>query len=253
MVAFRASSPGSGQSLEFGSAGSRADPDATPPVNRSGRQKGSFDVGLRPEFFGGARLRCRPCRRDRSGPARPYDPRLQLHGGQRRAHRRGRLLCRPVSTNRPGPGADAPCGQAIFQPLLVFFVPLGIAVFMGFRIHTCSPRPRERCSSSMPPGRPDAGADLPGLHPRLDYARVLHHGGRVRLAVALRLHDPAQSRCHGLVHVHGRGRHLLRDRRQLVPASSALHFAISIIGVVIFAGLTAWDTQKIKEHVRSDG
>ena len=29
--------------------------------------------------------------------------------------------------------------------------------------------------------------------------------------------------------------------------SSALSFAISIIGVVVFAGLTAWDTQKLKE------
>ena len=30
-------------------------------------------------------------------------------------------------------------------------------------------------------------------------------------------------------------------------ASSAMQFAISAIGVLIFAGLTAWDTQKIKE------
>ena len=30
-------------------------------------------------------------------------------------------------------------------------------------------------------------------------------------------------------------------------ASSALQFAISVIGVVVFAGLTAWDTQRIKE------
>lgn len=30
-------------------------------------------------------------------------------------------------------------------------------------------------------------------------------------------------------------------------ASSALQFAISVVGVLIFAGLTAWDTQKIKE------
>jgi len=29
--------------------------------------------------------------------------------------------------------------------------------------------------------------------------------------------------------------------------SSGLDFAISVIGVLIFAGLTAWDTQKIKE------
>ncbi len=30
-------------------------------------------------------------------------------------------------------------------------------------------------------------------------------------------------------------------------ASSALNFAISIIGVIVFAGLTAWDTQKLKQ------
>lgn len=29
--------------------------------------------------------------------------------------------------------------------------------------------------------------------------------------------------------------------------SSALHFAISVIGIVVFAGLTAWDTHKIKQ------
>jgi FtsH-binding integral membrane protein len=31
-------------------------------------------------------------------------------------------------------------------------------------------------------------------------------------------------------------------------ASSALHFAISVIGVIVFTGLTAWDTQSIKEQ-----
>ena len=30
-------------------------------------------------------------------------------------------------------------------------------------------------------------------------------------------------------------------------ASSALQFAISVIGVLVFVGLTAWDTQQIKE------
>ena len=34
-------------------------------------------------------------------------------------------------------------------------------------------------------------------------------------------------------------------------SSSGLDFAISAIGVLIFAGLTAWDTQKIKEMYRS--
>ncbi|SIQ88136.1 hypothetical protein SAMN05880582_104165 [Rhizobium sp. RU20A] len=37
-------------------------------------------------------------------------------------------------------------------------------------------------------------------------------------------------------------------------ASSALNFAISAIGVLLFAGLTAWDTQKIKEmYFEADG
>ena len=34
----------------------------------------------------------------------------------------------------------------------------------------------------------------------------------------------------------------------LFLASSALQFAISVIGIVIFVGLTAWDTQSIKEQ-----
>jgi FtsH-binding integral membrane protein len=37
-------------------------------------------------------------------------------------------------------------------------------------------------------------------------------------------------------------------------ASSALQFAISVIGVVVFVGLTAWDTQQIKEmYYEADG
>ena len=37
-------------------------------------------------------------------------------------------------------------------------------------------------------------------------------------------------------------------------ASSALEFAISVIGVLLFAGLTAYDTQNIKEsYYEADG
>ncbi|MCC6918512.1 MAG: Bax inhibitor-1/YccA family protein [Alphaproteobacteria bacterium] len=35
--------------------------------------------------------------------------------------------------------------------------------------------------------------------------------------------------------------------------SGALSFAISVLGVIIFAGLTAWDTQKIKEQYYAGG
>jgi hypothetical protein len=40
----------------------------------------------------------------------------------------------------------------------------------------------------------------------------------------------------------------------LFVASSALQFAISIIGVLVFVGLTAYDTQRIKEtYYEGDG
>src|ERR1700719_4770683 len=40
----------------------------------------------------------------------------------------------------------------------------------------------------------------------------------------------------------------------LFLASSALQFAISVIGVIVFIGLTAWDTQQIKEmYYEADG
>jgi FtsH-binding integral membrane protein len=34
----------------------------------------------------------------------------------------------------------------------------------------------------------------------------------------------------------------------LFLASSALQFAVSVIGIIVFVGLTAWDTQRIKEE-----
>jgi hypothetical protein len=48
---------------------------------------------------------------------------------------------------------------------------------------------------------------------------------------------------------------ILASLVNLFLKSSGLDFAISVIGVVVFAGLTAWDTQRIKEmyDVNDDG
>jgi FtsH-binding integral membrane protein len=49
---------------------------------------------------------------------------------------------------------------------------------------------------------------------------------------------------------------ILASLVNLFMASSALQFAISVIGVVVFAGLTAWDTQRLKSdylYVAMDG
>ena len=39
-----------------------------------------------------------------------------------------------------------------------------------------------------------------------------------------------------------------KGKRKFFLASSALHFAISVIGVLVFSGLTAYDTQNIKNE-----
>jgi FtsH-binding integral membrane protein len=48
---------------------------------------------------------------------------------------------------------------------------------------------------------------------------------------------------------------ILASLVNILLASSALQFVISVVGVLVFAGLTAWDTQQIKEmyDVNDDG
>ncbi len=75
---------------------------------------------------------------------------------------------------------------------------------------------------------------------------VLHHGGFVRRAEPVGLHDQAQSDRHGLVPVHGPDRLIIAMVVNIFLQSPAMQFAISAIGVLIFAGLTAYDTQRLK-------
>ena len=82
----------------------------------------------------------------------------------------------------------------------------------------------------------------------VDRAGLLHHGCIVRRPEPLWLHDAEGFVGLGLVPDHGRHRHCDRLDRQLFLASSGLQFAISVIGVLVFAGLTAYDTQQIKEE-----
>ena len=80
-------------------------------------------------------------------------------------------------------------------------------------------------------------------------AGVLHHCRHLRGDEPLRLHDAARPVAVRLVPVHGPDRHHHRQLVNMFLASSALQFAISVIGVIVFTGLTAWDTQQIKEII----
>ena len=143
-------------------------------------------------------------------------------------------------------------GHAIYvSPLrwLIVLSPLALVFWLSARINydVGGERP-QRLHRLRGADRPvDVGA-AGGLHRRLVRARVLRHRGRLRQPQPVRLYDPAQPVGDGLVHDDGRRRPHRREPGQHVPLhSSGLQFGLSILCVIIFAGLTAWDTQSIKE------
>ena len=87
---------------------------------------------------------------------------------------------------------------------------------------------------------------LPGLHRNVDCPDLLRGLGGLPRAQPVGLHD--QEGFVGFRHLpdHGRGRAAGGDGDQHLPAVSAMSMAISAIGVLLFAGLTAYDTQRIK-------
>jgi uncharacterized protein len=141
--------------------------------------------------------------------------------------------------------------QAVYgSPLMwvIILAPLGMVLYLSARIGTMSV-----------PGAQTAfwifaalmGASLSSIFlvytGIVDRAGILHHRGLLRRAESVRLHDPEGPVGLGLVPVHGPDRRHHRDHRQPVPRLTALMFAISVIGVLVFAGLTAYDTQQIKQ------
>ena len=86
------------------------------------------------------------------------------------------------------------------------------------------------------------------LHRRVDRVDVLRHRRGLRRAQPVRLHDQARP-------VGGFGKFLIMGLVGLIVAmlinvflpSAAGSLIISVVGVLLFAGLTVYDTQKIKQ------
>ena len=143
-------------------------------------------------------------------------------------------------------------GQAIFSgplTIVLFLGTLGIVFFMSFRINKLQAEHGARCCSwSMPA--------LLGL--MLSSVFLAYTGASITRTFfisaasfgALSLYGYTTQRDLSPI-----GSFLIMGLFGLILAmivniflkSSGLDFAISAIGVLIFAGLTAWDTQKIKE------
>ena len=164
-----------------------------------------------------------------------------------------------VQTNAAGQLALTSFGQTIYGgPLMIvlFLATLGIVFFLSFRVHTLAP------STAL--GLFMLYAALLGVMLSSVFLTYTH------ASIARTFFISAAS--FGALSLYGYttqrdlspiGSFLIMGLFGLILAmlvniflkSSGLDFAISAIGVLIFAGLTAWDTQKIKEmyDVNDDG
>ncbi len=150
-------------------------------------------------------------------------------------------------------------GQTIFGgPMMIVLVlaTLGIVFFMSFRIHTLSP--------STAFGLFFLYAALLGVMLSSVFLTYTH-GSIARVFFisaasfgALSLYGYTTQRDlspFGSFLIMGLFGIILASLVNIWLGSAGLTFAISVIGVLVFAGLTAWDTQKIKEmyDVNDDG
>ncbi len=144
-----------------------------------------------------------------------------------------------------------PFGQAIlggFTPILLMLVTLGLVFFLSFRINTLQP------STAL--GLFMIYAGLLGLaltsifvvYTQVSIARTFFISAASFGALSLYGYTTQRDLSPiGSFLVMGLFGLILAMIVNMFLKSTGLDFAISAIGVLIFAGLTAWDTQKIKE------
>ncbi|MDX3927535.1 MAG: Bax inhibitor-1/YccA family protein [Shinella sp.] len=142
-------------------------------------------------------------------------------------------------------------GQAIYvSPLkwIVMLAPLALVFYMSFRIHTMSVAAAQTTFWVY--------AGLMGLS--LSSIFLIYTGASIVQTFfvsaaafgALSLYGYTTKRnlsAIGSFLIMGLFGLIIASLVNIFLQSSALEFAISAIGVLVFAGLTAWDTQKIKE------
>jgi FtsH-binding integral membrane protein len=138
---------------------------------------------------------------------------------------------------------------------VILFAPLGLAFYMGAKI--------ESMKASTAQGIFWAFAGLMGV--MLSSYLMLYTGASVARVFFITAASFAGLSLYGYTtrkDLSGMGSFLIMGVWGLIIASivniflqsSALHFAMSVIGVLVFAGLTAYDTQKIKElYWEADG
>ncbi|WP_137046473.1 Bax inhibitor-1/YccA family protein [Pseudolabrys sp. FHR47] len=164
-----------------------------------------------------------------------------------------------VQTNAAGQMVLTSFGQTIFGgpvTIILFLATLGLVFFLSFRVHTLQPSTALMLFMGY--------AALLGL--MLSSVFLAYTGASITRTFfisaasfgALSLYGYTTQRDLspiGSFLVMGLFGLILAMVVNIFLKSTGLDFAISAIGVLIFAGLTAWDTQKIKEmyDVNDDG
>lgn len=147
--------------------------------------------------------------------------------------------------------------QIAATPLIwvVMLAPFGMALFLGFRINHMSPA---AASASFWTYAGLMGLSLAGIflvYTGISVARVFFITAGTFAAMSVYGYTTQRDLSRigsflimGLIGV------VLASVVNLFIGSTALTFAISVIGVLVFTGLTAWDTQRIKQmHAETAG
>jgi FtsH-binding integral membrane protein len=144
-----------------------------------------------------------------------------------------------------------PFGQAIFQgPLMwvLLFAPLGLVFFLSYRIGNLQAS-TARLLFFVYAGL--LGLSLSGVflvYTHTSLARVFFITAASFGALSLWGYTTQRNLdAMGSFMIMGLFGLIIASLVNIFLASSGLNWAISVLGVLIFAGLTAWDTQKVKE------
>lgn len=140
-------------------------------------------------------------------------------------------------------------------PWLVMLAPFGLALLLGFRVSRMSPA---AAHASFWGYAALMGLSLAGIflvYTGDSIARVFFiSAGTFAATAAWGYTTRADLTRFGSFLVMGLVGIVLASLVNLFVGSSALQFAVSVIGVVVFTGLTAWDTQRLKiMYLEGDG
>jgi len=147
--------------------------------------------------------------------------------------------------------AQNPLVVSLMQPpmaYLVMFAPLGIILWMSFGINRMSARTSQNLFWVLAACYGISLASIFLVYTGATIARVFFIAASMFLAMSIWGYTTKRSLARmGSFLMMGLIGLIIASIVNIFLGSSALQFAMSIIGVIIFAGLTAYDTQVIKE------